>query len=229
MCAGVKKRALPKAAHETKTKQSSLDKIVFATRNPHKLAELRQILAGRAQVLGLDDIGCSQDIPENGDTLSQNAMAKARYVFEKHGLRCCADDTGLMVDALDGQPGVHSARYAADNGCGGTHDAAANTALLLKRLQGTAGAARTARFCTVMAIVGPGGECATVQGSVEGHITRAPRGDGGFGYDPVFMPLGWDRTFAQATAEEKNSVSHRARATQKLVEYLAAHPAAAKK
>lgn len=193
-----------------------MNRIVFATNNAHKLDEMRRITAGTLTILSLADIGCHDDIPEDGATLSDNALQKARWVKERYGYDCFADDTGLEVDALDGAPGVHSARYAPGEG----HDAQANTALLLANLAGVEESRRTARFRTVIALVRDSDGTHTFQGIVEGRITTAPRGDGGFGYDPVFMPRGWTRTFAQGTADEKNAVSHRARATRALVDHL---------
>lgn len=197
-----------------------MEEIVFATNNQHKLRELRQIVGDRINILSLNDIGCHDDIPENEPTLRGNALAKARWVAERYGKSCFADDTGLEVDALDGAPGVHSARYAGGEG----HDAAANTALLLRNLQGVPAPQRTARFRTVIALIRPAGaEPIFFDGTVEGHILSAPDGDGGFGYDPVFQPTGWTCSFAQATAEQKNAISHRGRATRALLQHLLAN------
>lgn len=189
-------------------------KLVFATNNAHKLTEFRAIAGPDAEVLSLRDIGCEADIPETGATLEENALQKARWVAGRYGCACFADDTGLEVDALGGEPGVHSARYAP----GTDHDAAANTALLLERLRGAAN--RTARFRTVIALVRPGDGEYLFEGAVEGKITESPAGCGGFGYDPVFRPDGWNITFAEAPAEEKNAISHRGRATRRLIEFL---------
>lgn len=188
-------------------------KIVFATNNKHKLSELRQIVGEGYDILSLSDINCNDDIPETADTLEGNACMKAQWVKDHYGYDCFADDTGLEVEALDGAPGVHSARYAPGEG----HDAAANTALLLKNLEGIEN--RNARFRTVIALI-KDGTTVMFEGVVNGTILPAPCGDGGFGYDPVFRPEGWDKTFAEATAEEKNAVSHRGRATRALIEYL---------
>ncbi len=188
-------------------------KIVFATNNSHKLEELRQITGGKIEILGLSDIGCDADIPETGTTLEANALQKARYVHEHYGLDCFADDTGLEVDALGGAPGVRSARYAPGDG----HDSKANMALLLKNMEGVDD--RKARFRTVIALIIDGKEH-LFEGKVEGHIMEEPSGSGGFGYDPVFMPEGWTRTFAEATPEEKNSVSHRGRAVRRLLDFF---------
>lgn len=182
--------------------------IVFATNNAHKLQEIRQILGDSYNVLGLHDIGCEDDIPETADTLEGNAAIKAHWVKEKYGYDCFADDTGLEVDALRGAPGVYSARYA-----GPEHDSAANVALLLKNLEGSDN--RKARFRTVIALV-RGDETLFVDGVVEGKITSTLHGDNGFGYDPVFMPDGYDVTFAEMDSSAKNAISHRGRATAKL-------------
>ncbi len=188
-------------------------KIVFATNNAHKLNELRQIAGNKLQVLSLNDIDCHDDIPETGNTLQENALQKAQYIYEKYGMDCFADDTGLEVDCLGGAPGVHSARYAPGEG----HDAEANTRLLLENMRRSAD--RSARFRTVIALILDGKEY-FFEGKVEGVITEAPEGEGGFGYDPVFMPEGWDRTFAQATPQQKNAVSHRGRAVAALMQFL---------
>ncbi|MEZ3578128.1 MAG: RdgB/HAM1 family non-canonical purine NTP pyrophosphatase [Muribaculaceae bacterium] len=194
-----------------------LKQIVFATNNAHKLGELRTMLAGRFRVVGLADIGCRDDIPEDADTFEGNALAKAQWVFDHYGLDCIADDSGLEVDALGGEPGIHSARYA-----GAGHDDAANNALLLSRLEGAGD--RSARFRTVIAMVRKGRQPMYFHGTVEGRILEAPRGESGFGYDPLFVPEGWDKTFAEASADEKNSVSHRGRAVRELCRYLFRSP-----
>lgn len=186
--------------------------IVFATNNPHKLAEIREIIGGRFDVLGLADVGCHDDIPETSSTLRGNALQKARWVSERYGCDCFADDTGLMVDALDGAPGVYSARYA-----GPGHDSAANMALLLRNMEGVAD--RSARFVTEIALL-TGGREYFFTGTVEGEILTEPQGTAGFGYDPVFMPLGASVSFAMMTDEEKNAISHRGRATRQLIEFL---------
>ncbi|MDE6654524.1 MAG: non-canonical purine NTP diphosphatase [Muribaculaceae bacterium] len=188
-------------------------KIVFATNNAHKLDELRRITGGKIEILGLKDIGCDVDIPETGDTLQENALQKARYVRDHYGMDCFADDTGLEVDALDGAPGVRSARYAPGDG----HNSAANMALLLKNMDGVAD--RKACFRTVIALIIDGKEH-LFEGKVEGDILEAPAGTGGFGYDPVFRPQGWTRTFAEASQDEKNAVSHRGRAVRKLLDFF---------
>ncbi len=189
------------------------EKIVFATNNSHKLSELRQIVGNRYEILSLADINCHDDIPETADTLEGNALLKAQWVKDHYGYDCFADDTGLEVDALGGAPGVHSARYAPGEG----HDAAANTELLLRNMEGIEN--RSARFRTVIALI-KGNDTVMFEGEVRGSILESPRGEGGFGYDPVFQPEGWEKTFAEATADEKNAVSHRGRATRALLDYL---------
>ena len=189
-----------------------MQEIVFATNNQHKLAELRRIVGDRYRILSLADIGCHEDIPETADTLEGNALQKARYIREHYGYDCFADDTGLMVDALGGAPGVYSARYA-----GPGHDSAANMRLLLANMEGKSN--RSARFVTVIALLLDGCEM-TFEGRVEGEILTAPEGDGGFGYDPVFRPEGRTVSFAMMSADDKNAISHRGRATAKLIEYL---------
>lgn len=190
-----------------------LNKIVFATNNAHKLDEIRSIAGESIEVLSLSDIGCHADIPENENTLEGNALAKARYVKEHYGYDCFADDTGLEVEALSGAPGVHSARFAP----GTDHDSQANMTYLLSLLEGKEN--RKARFRTVIALIA-GKEETLLDGIVEGEILKSPQGNSGFGYDPVFKPNESDRTFAQMTAEEKNAISHRGRATSKLLKKL---------
>lgn len=190
-------------------------KLVFATNNQHKLSELRAVVGDSLNVLSLADIGCHDDIPETGSTLEENSLIKARWVKEKYGYDCIADDTGLEVDALDGAPGVHSARYAPGDG----HDSQANMRLLLKNMEGKSD--RSARFRTVITLLSDRLGNHTVDGVVEGNITTKPRGNDGFGYDPVFEPLeGNGLTFAQMTSQEKNAISHRGRATRSLLELL---------
>ena len=189
-----------------------MKKLVFATNNAHKLREVREMLEGEITVLSLADIGCSETIPETADTLQGNALIKARYIKTHYGYDCFADDTGLEVEALGGAPGVHSARYATDG-----HDFAANNRLLLQNLAGKEN--RRARFRTVVALI-LGGREYLFEGVVEGQIIDRETGHEGFGYDPLFRPDGYDRTFAQMTTEEKNAVSHRARAVRKLAAFL---------
>jgi len=192
-------------------------KLVFATNNAHKLQEVRHILGERFEVVGLKDIGCHEDIPETAETLEGNAQQKAHYVKEHYGLDCFADDTGLEVAALDGAPGVHSARYAELFSKGDTHDSDANMNLLLKNLEEKND--RSARFRTVIALIYKGQEY-LFEGICPGKILHERHGSEGFGYDPIFQPTGFDLSFAQMSAEEKNAISHRGRATQKLAEFL---------
>lgn len=205
-----------------------MNKIVFATNNQHKLEEIRSILGEDFEVLSLSDIGCHEDIPETSDTLEGNAMQKAQYVFDKYGYACFADDTGLEVEALGGEPGIYSARYAALDGDDSiSHDSEANMTKLLRKLKGIEN--RKARFRTVIALINnaplPIGEemgerLQLFEGIVNGSIIRERRGGEGFGYDPIFQPEGYDKTFAELGNEVKNHISHRARAVQKLADYL---------
>ena len=186
--------------------------LVFATNNAHKLEEVRQILGDRFVIRSLKEIGCTEDIPETGDTFQDNALQKARYVKEHYGYDCFADDTGLEVTALGGAPGVHSARYA------GNHDSEANMTKLLHELEKKSD--RSAQFRTVVALLLNGQEV-LFEGIVKGRIaTERHYGDGGFGYDPLFIPDGYSETFSQMTPESKNMVSHRGRAVRKLADYL---------
>lgn len=200
-----------------------MKQLVFASNNAHKVRELRQLLGSDYEVLSLADIGCTADIPETADTFEGNALQKAVWVQEHYGLDCIADDSGLEVDALNGAPGVFSARYAAmaqNNPTGPTpsHDHGANNARLLAELEGKTD--RSARFRTVIALVRKGCEPQFFTGKVEGRILDHLQGSEGFGYDPLFVPQGWDKTFAEATADEKNAVSHRGNAVRALVAYL---------
>lgn len=194
-------------------------KIVFATNNKHKLEEIRSILGNRVEVLSLADINCHDDIPETGTTLEANAMQKAEYIASKYGMSVFADDTGLEVDALNGAPGVYSARYAGGDG----HDSEANMTKLLAELGENNN--RNARFRTVIALIitDDNGQQTTVEqfeGIVNGTIIRERRGGEGFGYDPIFQPEGYNETFAELGNDIKNTISHRARAVAKLAEYL---------
>lgn len=187
--------------------------IVFATNNAHKLEEVRRMVGNRVEIKSMAEIGCTDDIPETASTLQGNAELKARYVSERYGVDCFADDTGLEVDALGGAPGVYSARYA-----GPGHDSAANMAKLLGELEGCE--ERKARFRTVIALC-RGGKIELVEGRVEGSIALAPQGEAGFGYDPVFLPdEAGGLSFAQMTPEQKNAISHRGRAMRKLLEII---------
>ena len=191
-------------------------KIVFATNNAHKLSEVSAVLGEGYELVTLREVGITEDIPETGETLDENASIKARYVWERTGLDCFADDTGLEVEALNGAPGVRSARYATDG-----HDFAANNRKLLHELEGKDN--RRARFRTVISLIRGGEEC-HVEGIVNGTIALSESGcEGGtegFGYDPLFVPDGFDRTFAEMTADEKNAISHRGRAVAELVKIL---------
>lgn len=188
-------------------------KLVFATNNAHKLAEIKAILGKEMEILSLSDIDCHEDIPETADTLEGNALIKARWVYERYGLDCFADDTGLEVEALDGAPGVHTARYAYPD----RHDPAANTRKLLRELENKSN--RRAQFRTVIALI-ENGEERLFEGTVKGLITPEERGTEGFGYDPVFSPEDTGKTFAELGTEIKNGISHRARAVKALCAYL---------
>ena len=187
--------------------------IVFATNNKHKLDEIRSILGNRFEVLSLSDINCHADIPETANTLEGNAIQKARYVVENYGYDCFADDTGLEVPILGGEPGVHSARYAEGEG----HDAQANMRKLLHELEGKEN--RKAQFRTAISLILDGKEY-LFEGVIKGEIIQEKRGDSGFGYDPIFKPEGYQQTFAELGNEIKNKISHRALAVQKLCEFL---------
>lgn len=196
-----------------------MKELIMATNNAHKLEEIRQILGDTFSIKSLSNIGCYEDIPETADTLEGNALQKALYIHEHYGVDCFADDTGLEVDALDGGPGVFTARFGAMNGYGESHDANANIQCLLDKLKEAT--TRKARFRTVIALVQNGKE-QLFEGIVEGNILTQPVGEGGFGYDPVFAPVEADGlAFAQMSAEAKNAISHRGRATKKLAEFLA--------
>lgn len=189
-----------------------IPEIVFATNNPHKLEEARAILKDKVKVLSLADINCHDEIPETADTLEGNALIKAKWVKEKYGIDCFADDTGLLVDALDGAPGVYSARFA------GPHCSPQdNIDLLLEKLKKESN--RKARFSTVVALILQDREY-LFEGSVEGRIAESNCGKSGFGYDPVFFPEESSLSFAEMAPEEKNAISHRGRAMRKLADFL---------
>lgn len=194
-----------------------MKELIMATNNAHKLQEVRQILGERFLVKGLAEIGCHEDIPETASTLEGNALQKARYVHDHYGLDCFADDTGLEVEALDGAPGVFTARFGQMNGYGESHDAEANIHCLLEKLQHSEN--RHARFRTAIALVMDGQEH-LFEGIVEGEILRQKSGCEGFGYDPVFAPEGRGVSFAEMPAHEKNAISHRGRAIEALVRFL---------
>ncbi len=187
--------------------------LVFATNNAHKLSEIRAIFGDTLHILSLADIDCHDDIPETANTLEENALIKARWVKERYGYDCFADDTGLEVEALNGAPGVHTARYAYPD----RHDPEANTQKLLAALKGATN--RAAQFRTAIALI-LNGEEHVFEGVVRGEIATEKRGTEGFGYDPVFIPEDTGRTFAELGTDVKNKISHRARAVAKLVEYL---------
>lgn len=191
---------------------TKLKELVFATNNAHKLEEVRRMAHGRFRILSLDDIGCHDDIPETAPTLEGNSLLKARWVKERYGYDCFADDTGLMVDALDGAPGVLSARYA-----GPECRSEDNMALLLRNMEGAGD--RSARFRTVITLI-LDGETHQFAGEVEGSIATERSGESGFGYDPIFIARETGRTFASMSADEKNAISHRGRAMARLEEFL---------
>lgn len=187
-------------------------KFVFATNNAHKLEEVTAILGDKVEVLSMKDIRCTADIPETADTLAGNALLKARFIYENYQMDCFADDTGLEVEALDGAPGVYSARYAGD-----AHNSEANMKKLLHDLEGVEN--RKARFRTVFALIIDGKEH-LFEGIINGEITKTRRGASGFGYDPIFIPEGYTQTFAEMGNPLKNKISHRALATNKLCNFL---------
>ena len=187
-------------------------KLVVATNNAHKLEEISAILGNEMELLSLKDIHCNADIPETADTLEGNARQKAMYIHENYGMDCFADDTGLEVEALNGAPGVFSARYAGDG-----HDSEANMQKLLKELEGKEN--RKAQFRTAICLIMESKEY-LFEGIVKGHIIEEKRGGAGFGYDPIFVPEGYDQTFAELGNDVKNTISHRARAVEKLCTFL---------
>lgn len=186
--------------------------IVFATNNKNKLREIRDIVGSKYNILSLSDINCHEDIPETADTIEGNALLKARFVKEKYGYDCFADDTGLEVEALDNRPGVYSARFAGED-CNSEN----NINKLLSELEGIEN--RKARFRTVIALI-KGETEEEFEGVIYGNISHERHGEGGFGYDKVFVPENYEKTFAEMLPEEKNSISHRAKATRLLIEYL---------
>lgn len=188
-------------------------KLVFATNNAHKLEEVSAILGDKIELLSLKDINCDADIPETADTLEGNALLKAEYVYKNYGLDCFADDTGLEVEALNGAPGVYSARYSEGEG----HNAEANMQKLLHNMEGKDN--RKAQFRTAVSLILNGKEY-LFEGVIKGQIIKEKHGTSGFGYDPIFMPDGYDKTFAELGNEIKNQISHRAIAVNKLCEFL---------
>ncbi len=187
-------------------------KLVFATNNPHKLQEIKHLIGNSIELLSLGDINCSDDIPENQETLEGNASEKSFYIFNKYGLNCFADDTGLEIEALNGEPGVYSARYAGED-----KSPENNMNLVLAKMVKIKN--RKARFRTVISLVIDGHEI-QFEGVVNGHILEEKRGTTGFGYDPIFKPDEFPLSFAQMPMDEKNKISHRGRAVKKLAAYL---------
>ena len=196
-----------------------MKRLVFATNNAHKLSEVRAMVGDTFEILSLEDLDCHDDIPETADTLSGNALMKAEYIAEKYHVNCFADDTGLVVDALGGAPGVHTARYAFPD----RHDPVANTKKLLAELQGQPD--RRAAFITAIALI-IDGQKHLFEGRVDGFSATEERGTEGFGYDPVFIPEDTGKTFAELGVDAKNKISHRARAIAKLCTFLKGKPAA---
>lgn len=188
--------------------------LCFATNNTHKLEEIRAILGDNFELKTLQEIGCNEELPETTDTIEGNSAQKAEYVWEHYGVNCFADDSGLEIESLNGAPGVHSAYYS------GERNHAKNIERVLSELQGQQN--RSAQFKTVITLV-LNGQIYPFEGIVQGNLIESPRGLGGFGYDPIFVPEGRDRTFAEMSLEEKGKLSHRARAFAKLVEFLQFH------
>ncbi len=186
--------------------------IVIATNNKHKVEEIRSLVGDRIKIISLSELGCKEEIPETGETLEENARQKARYIWEKYGKDCFADDTGLMVDALDGKPGVYSARFAGEK-CSFDD----NIDLMLEMMEGKTN--RKAYFSTVICLIEQGEE-KLFEGFCPGSILTERYGRGGFGYDPIFIPDGYGESFAEMSLEEKNKISHRGKATDKLIKYL---------
>lgn len=186
--------------------------LIFATNNKHKLEEIKHLTNGIIEIKGLSEMGINEDIPETHETLEENAIEKAMYINQKFGYDCFADDTGLEIDALDGRPGVYSARYAGEN-CSFTD----NTNKVLSEMEDNPN--RSAKFITVIALIS-GGNTYTFKGSVEGEIINKTVGEKGFGYDPIFKPTGFNETFAEMSLDVKNKISHRARALEKFLVFL---------
>lgn len=187
-------------------------KIVFASNNHNKVTEIRRILPTEIEILTLDDIGCTEEIPETAETIEGNALIKANYITQHYNLDCFADDSGLEVDALNGEPGVYSARYAGEH-----KNSDDNMSKLLNALQNSTN--RNAQFKTVIAL-NIAGEQHLFTGIIKGEITRERSGSGGFGYDPIFQPQGYSKTFAEIPLSEKSTISHRGKAVAQLVEFL---------
>ena len=187
-------------------------KLVFASNNKNKIAEIQQLIGDKFEIVSLEDIGCTEDIPETAETIEGNAILKAQCVYDKYGLSCFADDTGLEIDALQGEPGVYSARYAGEQ-----KNADDNMALVLQKLENKTN--RSAQFKTIIAL-NFGSEHFLFEGIVKGTITPVKRGNAGFGYDPIFQPEGFDVTFAEMSMQQKSTISHRGKAVEKLVNFL---------
>lgn len=188
-------------------------KLVFATNNAHKVEEVQAIIGDSFVLQSLGDIGCAEDIPETGVTFRENAQQKTDYLVRHYGVNCFGDDSGLEIDVLGGEPGVYSARYA------GSRDMEANIDLVLRRMVDVPRDARQARFRTVVSLYLDGHQY-FFEGQIEGRIIHERRGVKGFGYDPIFIPNGYDNTFAEMSSEEKNAISHRSIAVQKLADFL---------
>lgn len=189
-----------------------MEELVIATNNQHKVEEIRRALGNKIKLISLKDLGCREEIPEDGTTLKENAYQKAKYIWDKYNKNCFADDTGLMVEALDGAPGVYSARYAGEH-CSFDD----NIDLLLENMEGKTN--RNACFATVICLI-QDGEPVYFEGKCEGCILTERYGRGGFGYDPIFMPKDYGESFAEISMEEKNKISHRGKATEKLIKHL---------
>ncbi len=187
-------------------------KLVFATNNPNKLSEIKSLVPDGIEILSLKDINCNEELPETNPTLQENSLQKARYVFDNYGFNCFADDTGLEIDALGGEPGVYSARYAGED-CG----AEDNMNKVLKKLEGEEN--RKAKFRTVIALIIEGKET-LFEGECKGSITKNKSGVEGFGYDPIFIPFEYYITFAEMSRDEKGKISHRGKSVEKLVNFL---------
>ena len=187
-------------------------KLVFATNNKNKIKEIKSLLGNSVELLSLEEINCNEDIPETSNTIAGNALQKAKYVYEKYGYNCFADDTGLEIEALNGAPGIYSARYAGEQKL-----AEDNMDKVLRELESVDN--REAQFTTVIALIIDGAEH-LFEGVVQGEITKTKSGSAGFGYDPIFQPEGYDITFSEMSLEEKNKISHRGKAVRKLIDYL---------
>lgn len=187
-------------------------KLVFATNNAHKLEEIREMLGKKYEIISLKELGCHDNIPETQDTLEGNALQKARYIHKKYGVNCFADDTGLEIKALNNAPGVYSARYAGD-----AHDSETNMEKVLRQMKGIS--QREARFRTVITLI-LNNRIHSFEGIIEGEILSSKQGESGFGYDPIFRPKGHSLSFAEMSLADKNKISHRGQAIQKLVKFL---------